>query len=695
MEGDWSIDIYLKDRVGNSDFYPAGNITVASGPQPPALVTRNFLAQAVDAIGHPWSSTGWVMQSQESNDGIDAAASRPVADSGESILETTVTGPGTMNFQWRTDSEQDSDFLSVAVDGTVIEQISGFTGWIPGSVTIPAGSHTVSWRYSKNASGSSGEDRGWVDQVRFQRTTDEALPQLQDVRISPRPLDLSNGTSDVTFQIEVTDDLNGLLEGRVELFDPAGNPRVSTSFNGSTPNEGTSLAGTYQVVLPVFNDVASGLWRVEITLTEATTNATRKYGGATGEAYPIRAIETFYAGNVLPADVTEPTVRALAITPGAVNVSNGSATATVTLQITDEIAGFNSGNISVLNPTGAWTGAFYFDNDDRISGDAYHGIYQIEVVVPRYGNPGNWSVACYVSDNNSNDHEYPYDLPFQSDVRGNYTVTNTGTIDLADPFITSMEVTPSQISTSSGPAQVQVTVAIEDDVSGILQAFAYFYDPADNEQAPLQTTLDVSNRIDGDDLSGVYQFTKTIPQGSAAGQWQVRIFIRDKTGKPRFYGQPSEPYPQLGDGLFTVGAAPASLYQAFTNTYSLTGNDALPSADPDHDGRNNATELMLGTHPFNATSNGNGMISLNRDASHVHLDFTIASGLTATVNGSWLELRDGGGGSPLLLKGQTNSGLTGQWADTLPVPVPGPAYRVSLPFANGPKGFLRLFFETP
>ncbi|MEO5915889.1 MAG: hypothetical protein ABIS50_16760 [Luteolibacter sp.] len=694
--GDWTFDVYLKDRVGNSSFPSAGGVTVTSGPQPAPLATRNFLAQAVDAIGLSWSTggSGWVMQSIDSHDDLDAAMSLPTPDNGQSTFQTTVTGPGTLSFQWRVDSEEGADFLSVSIDGNVINGISGYTDWALFSTNLTAGSHTVVWRYAKNGSSADGDDRGWVDEVRFQRSTDQSLPQLQDLRMSSRSVNLNGGPQNVTFQIDVTDDANGLSGGIIQLFDPSGNPRSSTTFNGSSRIQGDSLAGTYEVSLPVSNTAGFGMWRAEITLTEAGSNATRHYG-PTGEAFPISSIESFHAGNPSASDTTKPLVRALEVTPGAVNVSTGPATATVTLQVTDTIAGFDFGNVSVYNPLDGWTGSYDFDGSKRISGDAFNGIYQLQIIVPQHGRPGTWSVGCYAIDTAGNDLEYPYDLNFPSDVLENFTVTDTGTIDLNDPVVTSMDVTPSQIVTTNGSAQIQVTVSIQDDVSGLLQAFAYFYNPSNVFQGSLSTMLDGTNRTSGNDISGTYQFSKTLPQGSALGQWQVRIFVRDKTGGTNSYGQGGDDYPEVNDRFFTITVPSVSLYSAFTTAYSLSGNNALPGADPDQDGRNNATELMLGTNPNSAASSGAGLITVSRNATHLRLDFTINPALTVTTNGGFLELRDGSGGPPLKVTGQTQAALAGTWTNTTPVLVSGSIYRVSLALASGSKGFARLRFETP
>ncbi len=553
--GIWTFEVFLQDKVGNNQFKPAGSVAVNL---PPGTEPTNFLAQAVDAVLLPFTTggSGWILQNVDSHDGIDSAMSLPLANGGEATFQTTVTGPGTLSFQWRVDSEIDADFLTVLLDNSALQEISGYEDWVEYSVNIPAGNHTVKWRYKKDASGSNGDDRGWVDEVRFLQNSDVALPQLQNLRISPRSVNLLTGPK-------------------------------------------------------------------EVTLTEAVTNTTRRYAQG-GEAFPVKGSKFLHAGNPAAAGTQAPLARALDVTPGGVDFSVRAAVDTVTLQVTDAVAGFQSGDLEVTDPTGRTTGSLSFSMGERVSGDNLNGIYQIPIAIPRYALPGTWTVRCRLRDAN-----------------------------------------------------------------------AYFYDPAGDFQAGFFTYLNGANRISGNDMAGTYQFSKTLPQGSAMGQWEVGIYLQDMTGRAKSYGNNSSLYPEPFTGYFTISSAPISTFAAFVASYSLLGGNALAGADPDHDGRNNATELLLGSNPTNAASNGAGLINTSRDATQFHLDFTINPALTVTANGGFFELRDGGGGAPLKVKGQTQNGLAAAWANPTPALIAGTTYRVSVPFDSGATGFERLYFETP
>ncbi|MBP5786921.1 MAG: InlB B-repeat-containing protein, partial [Kiritimatiellae bacterium] len=114
-------------------------------------------------------SEPWYGQTSVSHDGVDAAHSGGIADSQNSSMQTTVTGPGTVSFWWKVSSEENWDKLEFVVDGEQKAVISGTNGgWSQVSSAVSgSGSHVLAWTYFKDGSVSRGDDCGWVDQVRW------------------------------------------------------------------------------------------------------------------------------------------------------------------------------------------------------------------------------------------------------------------------------------------------------------------------------------------------------------------------------------------------------------------------------------------------------------------------------------------------------------------------------------------------
>jgi hypothetical protein len=688
--GTWNLYVYLRDEAGNPRYQPGGTFTVSNNPP-------HSLGNALDAAQFGWTTgnPGWGHQTAETHDGVDAASSGITGDSQESTMQTTVTGPGTLYFQWRVDSEEFADILTVSVPDTAeTYEISGNTAWGEEWVTIPAGAHTVIWRYAKDGSDAQGEDRGWVDQVRFVGDSDTSPPVLQALRISPSPVNVWSGPQTVTFTLEASDDNLGISNGELRIIRPSNTTFATLSFDSNQRMSGDGLFGTYEVAVEIPETEEWGDWRVEVDLIEEATANTRSYGPA-NDPFPNPGEEIFAVSDGTTGDHQAPLVQSISTAPGTVDVTTAAATLSVTVHITDDHSGFFEGSISVYTPAGAWTGSTYFTDGNRISGDAFDGVYEIEIAVPLYGPPGTWKTGCYLRDNAGNEREYPYNISFPTPGDGEFTVTNTGLADTTAPVLNSIDITPATVDVSASAATITVTVSITDDLSGFRDRYLFFYEPGDIYSGYVFAAIDDSHRISGDELNGIYQVQVPIPQGSTAGPWQIRVFLRDKTGGTQFYGPGAAAYPEPGDGGFTVASTPPSLYQSFVQTHNLTGDDALPSADPDHDGVNNATELMHGTNPANAASAGAGLITVTRDAGFLYLNFTIDPALTVSAAGGFLELRDGGGGAPFRLTGQTQAGPGTAWSNVLPAPISASNYRIGLPITGGSSGFARLYFENP
>lgn len=119
----------------------------------------------------------WVVQSAESIDGVDAVTNVLIGDDESSSfsVEVSPTSDVRVSFWWKVSSQNElvegfnqRDILSFSVNGVeVVAPIFGTDNpdWRRVEVPLNAGTHTLSWTYTKDDQGSSGEDRGWVDRL--------------------------------------------------------------------------------------------------------------------------------------------------------------------------------------------------------------------------------------------------------------------------------------------------------------------------------------------------------------------------------------------------------------------------------------------------------------------------------------------------------------------------------------------------
>lgn len=114
--------------------------------------------------GGDGTSPNWFNNNVANSNGNTAMRSGYIGDNEDSILFSYFSGP-TLNYRWKSSSEQYLDFLSLYVDGVFIASISGNRDWGQCSITLSPGEHRIAFIYEKNSSNSSFQDAVWLDSV--------------------------------------------------------------------------------------------------------------------------------------------------------------------------------------------------------------------------------------------------------------------------------------------------------------------------------------------------------------------------------------------------------------------------------------------------------------------------------------------------------------------------------------------------
>lgn len=101
------------------------------------------------------------------NSGTGAIQNGDIGDSQTATTSTTVRIPadGTVSFFRRTSTESGWDFLRFSIDGTQVGSWSGTVAYSQVSFPLTAGTHTLTWSYTKDGSLSSGADTVYVDDI--------------------------------------------------------------------------------------------------------------------------------------------------------------------------------------------------------------------------------------------------------------------------------------------------------------------------------------------------------------------------------------------------------------------------------------------------------------------------------------------------------------------------------------------------
>jgi len=201
------------------------------------------LPEFIDNLALVFTTGGdanWFGQTDSYYYGSGSLQSGGVGNNQSSWLETTIQGPVTLSFYWKVSSEARFDYLRFFIDGTQRASISGEVAWQQKTFSIPSGSHTLHWSYTKDGSVSSGADAGWVDRIRG----DEANPSLS---ITVPAVNARVANADITIQGRASDNVGVVaVECRLENANGIGSYQTasgtlnwSNNFSGLTPGTNT------------------------------------------------------------------------------------------------------------------------------------------------------------------------------------------------------------------------------------------------------------------------------------------------------------------------------------------------------------------------------------------------------------------------------------------------------------------------
>jgi len=205
------------------------------------------LAEALDTPGWIWTTGGsappWLGQVAVHHDGLDAARNGIIGDGASNSIQTTVTGPALLSFWWKVSSETNNDTLRFFIGNSEQDHISGEVDWQRRTFSVPSGSQTLKWTYSKNGSLAAGQDRGWVDQIQFTvappTITSQPANQAVDAGATVNFNVTATGTPPLGYQWQ----LNG-----VNLLD-GGAVQGATTATLTLNNVQPGQSGNYSVVV--------------------------------------------------------------------------------------------------------------------------------------------------------------------------------------------------------------------------------------------------------------------------------------------------------------------------------------------------------------------------------------------------------------------------------------------------------------
>jgi sugar lactone lactonase YvrE len=243
--------------------------------------------QSIDFPGTNWTIGGDVPWTRDTSSFSPKANNTTSFQSG-GIFDYTTTWLSksvnydidyTLSFDWKVSSEQDYDFLLLCVDDDSgcnsyyyqTNIITGLVDWTSVSVDLPAGPHTITWKYEKDSSYSMNFDGGWVDNIVF-TPVNSPLSNVPLITFDYTFGSYGTGDGQFVFPNGIGIQSNGNIvvtsqnSQRVHIFDSTGN-WISTF--GSTG----SGDGQFNLASKLAIDASDNIY-----ITDPADNTVQKFG---------------------------------------------------------------------------------------------------------------------------------------------------------------------------------------------------------------------------------------------------------------------------------------------------------------------------------------------------------------------------------------------------------------------------------
>jgi hypothetical protein len=414
-------------------------------------------------------------------------------------------------------------------------------------------------------------------------SNDSTPPLVTSLVLLSSEASVSNGSAKIRYRVQISDDLSGLGWLSLSFRNAATNENLNPDGIGAW-NSLVAVNGdlkTYEGTIEIPQGSTEGDWILQsIYVSDRAAN-----GNSVPLTTELQAVK-FTVSNTAtnpsePEEQYAPWPLALTLEKDSVNVTDADQKVKVYLQIAnDDIPVQYYISVGFRNKDDE--GSFTANNFELVSGTVGNGVYEGELVIPRYAENGNHTVgSIWINDSKSNESK-SIDLNpnfFPAELRK--TITVTGTQDVTAPVLQSIVVSPTSIDTRNGTFSVTANLTITDDLSGLQEqqwsragALA-LRSPSGKEFLWKEFTW--LDRISGTSTNGTYHVQFELPQYSEEGAWTIDyIELVDKNYNTRFLIPANLTAQQLAASTIQVQGWPRAWeQQSYTSATSSKGNATI------------------------------------------------------------------------------------------------------------------------
>ena len=361
---------------------------------------------------------------------------------------------------------------------------------------------------------------------------DTTPPVLVSLDYTPKQIDTTTGPATVTLTAHFTDDLAGVSYGVAYFISPSTSHAFAITIAANDPYlTGTIWDGSSQTSadMPQFSE--SGSWTLGTVFLEDKLGNRAYYDTAQLQAMGITT--TLEVTSV--QDTTPPVLVSLDYSPKQIDTTTGPAAVILTAHFTDDLAGVSYGVAYFISPSTSHAFAITIAaNDPYLTGTIWDGSSQTSADMPQFSESGSWTLGTVFLEDKLGNRAY-YDTAQLQAMGITTTLEVTSVQDTTPPVLVSLDYSPKQIDTTTGPAAVTLTAHFTDDLAGVSYGVAYFISPSTSHAFAITIAAN-DPYLTGTIWDGSSQTSADMPQFSESGSWTLgTVFLEDKLGNRAYY----------------------------------------------------------------------------------------------------------------------------------------------------------------
>jgi len=473
-----------------------------------------------------------------------------------------------------------------------------------GLFEIPAYAKAGLWTLSSVGYGNSSDD--WTNLTTEQVAglgnltftvsnplIDNIAPIVHSITLLTSEANASTSSTKIRYRVQISDNLSGFSSLNLS-FESADSPGFINSADLADWDSLVAVDGnlkTYEGTIHIHQGSPAGIWTLQ-SLYVSDKAGNGRAVNLTSELQAVNYIVSNSATNQTypPLDQFSPNPTTLTLDKTAVNVSSADQKVKIRLTINNDDLPSSKPYIFIdlveENGNGV-PNSLSASNFELVSGTSANGIFEGELIIPRYSKNGNYTVwSVSIDDFNTMEDTGSYAVYGDSIPRKfRKTITVTGTQDVIAPALQSIAVSPTSADTRNGKVLVTANLTITDDLSGLQEA-DYSRAGALALRSPsgkefLWSEFNSGDRISGNSTNGIYQVRFQLPQYSEEGAWTIDyIELIDRTYNTRFLIPANLTAQQIAASTIQVQGWPRVWeQQSFTSAASSKGNATIQLTD--------------------------------------------------------------------------------------------------------------------